>query len=56
MPPLTTLEEYCEKTGEDPNLLHLQIEAGDFPNRCWRWLFRRLYVDVAEMRRWREQP
>jgi hypothetical protein len=54
LPPLITLEEYCEKTGEDANLLHLMIVAGELPNRCWRWLFRRLYVDAGELTRWRE--
>lgn len=56
MPPLITLEDYCDQTGEDINLLRLLIEAGELPNRYWRWLFRRIYVDAGELRRWREKP
>jgi hypothetical protein len=49
MLPLTTLEEYCEKPGEDANLLGLLIDVGELPRRCLRRLFRWIYVDVDEM-------
>jgi hypothetical protein len=40
--------------GEHANLLQLLIESGELPSRCWRRFLRRTYLDVGELRPWRE--